>query len=52
MCSHVSSILANIYIEELETRPLEQLKSHQGFGKRYVNDTFLIQDTNHKDKFQ
>ena len=51
MGSPLSPIVANIYMEHFEARALETAPHPQAFGKRYVDDTFVILKTAHKEEF-
>ena len=51
MGSSLSPIVANIYMEHFETKALATALHPPSFWKRFVDDTFVILDTTHKEEF-
>ena len=51
MGSTVSLIIANMYTEQLEEKALRILQNHPRLWRRYVDDTFVIQQTEYKENF-
>ena len=51
MGSPLSPIIANIYIEEFETRALSTAPNPPTLWKRFVDDTFVVIQTAHKEEF-
>ena len=51
MGSSVSFIVSNYYMEEFENKVLRIAETPPGLWERYVVDSFVIQDIEHKDKF-
>ena len=51
MWSPLSPIVANIYMKHFETKALETAQHPPSLWKRFVDDTFAILDTTHKEEF-
>ena len=51
MGSPLSPIIANIYMEEFETRALSTSPNPPTLWKRFVDDTFVVIQTAHKEEF-
>ena len=51
MVSPLSPIVANIYMDHFETKALETAPHSPSLWKRFVDDTFVILDTTHKEEF-
>ena len=51
MGSPLSPIVANIYMEYFERKALETTPHPPSLCKRFVDDTFVILDTTHKEEF-
>ena len=51
MGSPLSPIVANIYMEHFETKTLETATHPPSLWKRFVDDTFVILETTHKEEF-
>ena len=51
MGSPLSPIIANIYMEEFETRALSTAPNPPTLWKRFVDDTFVVIQTAHKEEF-
>ena len=51
MGSPISPIIANLFMEDLETRALNTSEHPPSLWKRYVDDTFTIIKKDHKDTF-
>ena len=51
MGSPISPIIANLFIEDLETRALNTSQDPPSLWKRYVDDTLTIIKKDHKDAF-
>ena len=51
MGSPISPIIANLFMEDLETRALNTSQHPPSLWKRYVDDTFTIIKKDHKDTF-
>ena len=51
MGSHVSPIVANVFMEAFESRALSTAVHPPKFWRRYVDDTCVIQDQAHKEEF-
>ena len=51
MGSPLSPIIANIYMEEFETRALSTSPNPLTLWKRFVDDTFVVIQTAHKEEF-
>ena len=47
----VSPIVANIYMEAFEYRAINTALNPPRMWRRYVDDTFVIQQKSHKDEF-
>ena len=51
MGSPVSPIVANIYMETFEHRAINTALNPPRVWRRYVDDTFVVQQESHKDEF-
>ena len=51
MESPVSSIVANIYMDAFEHRTINTAQIPSRIQRRYVNDTFEVQEQSHKEEF-
>ena len=51
MGSPISPIVANIFMEVFETKAIETAVHPPRIWKRYVDDTFVLQDQAHKEEF-
>ena len=51
MGSPISPIVANIFVEAFENKAIETALHPPRIWKRYVDDTFVLQDQAHKDEF-
>ena len=51
MESPVSPIVANLYMEFLEKKALKTANNPPKFWKRFLDDTFMVQHTEHKENF-
>ena len=51
MGSPLSPIIANIYMEEFETKALSTTPNPPTLWKRFVDDTFVVIPTSHKEEF-
>ena len=51
MGSPLSPIIANIYMEEFETKALSTAPNPSTLWKRFVDDTFVVIQTSHKEEF-
>ena len=51
MGSPISPIVANIFMEAFENKGIETALHSPRIGKRYVDDTFVLQDQAHKEEF-
>ena len=51
MGSPLSPIVANIFMEEFETKALETAPHPPSLWKRFVDDTFVIIEAQYKDEF-
>ena len=49
--SPISLIVANFYMEEFEIRTINVAEHPPRVWKRYVDDTFVVTKTSHKEKF-
>ena len=51
MGSPISPIVANLYMEDLETKAIQTAPHSPAFWKRFVDDTFVIIKSSHKQEF-
>ena len=51
MGSPLSPIVANIFMEKFEEEALATVPHAPGLWKRYVDDTFVIQEEKHSNEF-
>ena len=51
MGSPISPIVANLYMEDLETKAIQSAPDPPVFWKRFVDDTFVIIKSSHKEEF-
>ena len=51
MGSPISPIVANLYMEDLETKAIQSAPHTPAFWKRFVDDTFVIIKSSHKQEF-
>ena len=51
MGSPISPIVANLYMEDLETKAIQSAPYPPAFWKRFVDDTFVIIKSSHKQEF-
>ena len=51
MCSPISPIVANLYMENFETRALQSSPNPSLLWKRFVDDTFVILKKDHREEF-
>ena len=51
MGSPLSPIIANIYMEEFETKALSTAPNPPTLWKRFVDDTYVVIQTSHKEEF-
>ena len=51
MASPLSPVIANLFVEDFETRALSSWPNPLGFWLRFVNDTFVIHEAEHTQQF-
>ena len=51
MGSPISPIVANLYMEAFEVQAINSAPHHPSLWRRFVDDTFVVIQTAHKDRF-